>query len=249
MPYLFGQSFTYGFYPVQEQDYVDLSTVTDDPAVYIYKEGYKPTRADASAGTDNGGLLQSITTWTDGTNCKEIAVAPISDPDPTSNIEERTYWIGLNVPLQDGGTKQTIVRALPMQRVTAHHKGISAAAADLKSVFGSIDSYASSTEQTAAISTATIAIKAALEMNRFSWAEIWRPDKLKDAVVYKALYFLMLSEVAQQGDRWDVLAKAYDSTAETLLAGLRLEFVDEPDEDPKDEEPVQVESGFRRFIR
>lgn len=252
MPFLFGKAITYTFYPVQEKDYVSLTGVTDNPAIYVYKDTGKPMRAEAAAGTDNGHLVGvAITSWSataDG-NGKSFTIPAITDPEPDGATETRTYWLAINFKLVNSGSTQTIIRALPLQRVSAHHKAISTAAADLEAIYPTIDDHASSTAQTAAITTATTAAKLYLEALGFDWAEIWRPDFLSTAISYKALSLLMLAEIADTGDKWELLAKTYEGIYKGLIDGLKLEYIAQPANAPDDDDPVPVRTYFLRAIR
>jgi len=251
MPNLFGQDITYNFYPINERDFVSLASVTTDPAIYIYKEGYKPDRTSAAAGTDNGGLVGvAITSWsttTDG-NGKYFTLPAIDDPDVTSSTDKRTYWAAINFYLQDSEQKQTILRALPLERIAAHHKAVGVTVANLEEIFPTIDSYVSATNQTNAITTATTRCKVDLEAHNYEWAELWRPDRLATAIAYKALSNLMFGLVQDAGDRWFELGKEYNGVYTSVLESLRVERIDEPDEDPADNESQPL-GGFIRGIR
>jgi hypothetical protein len=249
MAYYFGKALTYNFYAISERSPVALSAVTDAPAIYVYKHGYKPTREDAIAGTDNGGRLQSIVTWSDITNGKSFTIASISDPDPTSAQEEYTYWLALNFKLVNSGQVQTHVRALPMRRIDVHHKAITTAQADLEAIFPTIDTYVSSTNQDSAIATASTRAKLDLEAYGFEWAELWRPDLLSEAVTYKALSQLMYSLIREPGDAWQELGKEYNGAYRAILDNLKLEFIATQDGSPADNAPVRVSSGAIRVIR
>lgn len=251
MPYLFGQDITYNFYPINERDYVSLASVTTDPAIYVYKEGYKPSRTEAAAGTDNGGLVGTvITSWstTTDSNGKYFTIPAIDDPDPTADTDRRTFWAAINFYLQNSEQKQTILRALPLERVAAHHKAVGVAVSDLEAVFPTIDSYVSSTNQTSAITTATTRCKVDLEAHNYEWAELWRPDRLATAITYKALSNLMFGLVQDAGDRWFELGKEYNAVYSSVLESLRLERIDAPDEDPEDNEKQPL-GGFIRCLR
>lgn len=252
MSYAYGKAISYTLYAVQETDFVSLASVTTAPAIYVYKDTARPSREDGAAGTDNGGLVgTAIVSWaasSDG-NGKTFTIPAISDPDPNSTINERTYWLAINFYLQDSAQKQTIVRALPMRRIDAHHKAVGTSASDLEAVYANIDTYASSGAQTSAITAATTAAKIYLESMGFEWAEIWRPDLLNTAICYKALSLIMIGNVAETGDRWELLSRTYDGVYKTTIDGLKLEFVAQPDSSPKDQEPVNVRTFFTRCVR
>jgi hypothetical protein len=249
MAYYFGASIAYNFYAVSERSFVSLAAVTDAPAIHVYKDGFKPSREDAIAGTDNGGLLQTITTWTNITNGKTFTIAAIADPDPASAQTEYTYWLGINFVLVNSGQVQTQVRALPMRRIDVHHKAVTTAQADLEAIFPTIDTYISNANQDNAIVTATTRAKIDLEALGFEWASLWRPDRLSEAVTYKALSQLMYSLIKQPNDSWQELGREYNGAYRAILDGLKLEYINSQDASPKDNPPERVNSGALRVIR
>jgi hypothetical protein len=249
MAYVFGKAITYNFYALDERNYNSLAAVTDAPVIHVYKHGHKPSREAAIAGTDNGGLIESITAWTDITNGKSFTIAAIEDPDPTSIQKEYTYWLAINFVLVNSGQVQTLVRALPMQRVSAHHKAITTAISDLEAIFPTIDTYISDANQTNAITTATTRAKIDLEALGFEWAELWRPDRLSDAIAYKALSQLMYGLIREPNDNWQQLGAEYNGTYRAILDSLKVEYIHTQDDDPKMNEPQRAFGGAVRIIR
>lgn len=250
MPFVFGKDITFTLYPLDEWAALSIAS-TADPAIYVYQDGYKPDRTEAAAGTDNGGLIgTAITSWgatTDG-NGKQFTIPAIDDPEPTSEESRRTFWLALNFYLQNSEQKQTVVRALPMERVEVHHKAVGAAAADLEEVFANIDAYCSSDQQTAAINAATDRCQVDLDLMGFEWAQLWRPDRLKTAVVYKALAILAYGEMQGPNDHWYQLGQDYQKVYETIISQIKLEHIDDADQDPA-LNATQPTGGYMRFIR
>ena len=231
MAFSFGKDITYEFYAVEDRDALDLSGVSTAPAIYVYKTGYKPNRTQAAAGTDNGGLVgAAITTWTATTrgNGKTFTIPAISDPDATSNIESYSYWLVINFYLKTGGDKQTIVRALPMRRIAAHHKAIDVINEDLKGIFDSIDIYANSAGQIAAIANATSMTENNLDAKGFEWSSLWRPDRLNEAVKYRAVAQIILGE-AQKNDEFIELYKTFRDVSENTINVLKIEYISQSD--------------------
>jgi hypothetical protein len=229
MPYAFGVDITYKFYAITpDGDYIALPSAPE--SVHVYKEGSKPSFTQAQAGTDNGGLLKTISTWSAisgdtpsaGTKGKQITIAAIDDPDPDGQILERTYWIAFNYKLQADGQTQTQIRALPMRRVTGHHKSIQVTPGKLDEVFDNVDIYVSSTVMNAHIQHAETLTKEALKDKGFEWAELWRPDQLESVMIYRALSQIMMSLIVDTGDQFDRRYEEFKKISETMLSGLNL---------------------------
>lgn len=244
MPYPFGRDFTYSFYALIDNEFENLSAISAAEAIYVYKD--KPSRTEAAAGTGSA-LLATITTWsnTADANGKYFTIPAIDDPDPTSTIDRDTYWLAVNFKFSAAEQTQTVLRALPMQRVDAWHKVISTAQSDLESIFADVDSYASATRQDNAIAIAKEKLEQEFEAAGFDWALIWRPDKLNLACAYLALSSIMFGLGA--GDpKWFELANEYRNAAKGITDGIKLEY-----DRLRQGEPTTVEAqhNYMRVVR
>ncbi len=244
MPFPFGKDFAYTFYAGSSDEYEALPTAPE--SIYIYQTGYRPTRAEAAAGTDNGGLLQTISTWTDSGEGKVFSVDAIDDPDPTGSNTEHTYWVVVNFKLSTGEQTQTIIRALPMRRVWAHHAAVTTSKADLQTIFPKIDDYWNDSEQDASIELAVDMVKAELNSKGFEWALIWQPDKLNHAVAYKALTFLTAGELAAGADTWQRSHETWTNAADTALNTLRFEYDRYETQEPSS---TETKGAYIRIMR
>jgi hypothetical protein len=216
--------------------------------IYVYKYDYKPTRAQALAGTNNGGLIETISSWSDSDtdNGKTFTVAAIDDPDPTSETRSYTYWIAVNFKYTNTEQIQTIVRALPMQRIDAWHKTVNTTTADLENLWPQIDSYRTSEQQRAAIDLAKALCEQDLEAEGYEWALIWRPDKLDLAVAHRAVAQLYLGLATGAGrEQWLGLAESYKETYKAMLQALKVEYDSERSDEPTTKER---HANFRRVI-
>lgn len=228
MAYIFGKDITYTFYAIEDRDAIDMSGVTTSPAIYVYKSNYKPDRTQAAAGTDNGGLVGSaITTWTATTrgNGKYFTIPAIDDPDPTSSIDTYTYWLAINFYLKNSEQKQTLIRALPMRRVSAHHKAIDVRNEDLEAIYpGVTTNIVSSANAVAVIGHAITMTELDLDAKGFEYANLWRPDRLNEAVQYRALAEIMLQNMVATDDEWHTLYKEYKDVSNNIVRNLKIEY-------------------------
>lgn len=230
MPFPFGRAFTYTFFALVDDEFEDLSGVSTPAAIYVSKD--QPSRAQAAAGTGSN-VLETISTWSntaDGKG-KSFTIAAIDDPDPTDADTRHTYWIAINFKYTASEQLQTIVRALPMQRLDAWHTVISTAPSDLEAIFPDVDSYASATRQLGAIGLAKDRIKQTLEAQGFQWAMIWRPDRLNVACQYWAISSIMFG-LASGDPKWIDLAREHRDTASGILDGVKLEYTGTTKEQP-----------------
>lgn len=241
----FGESFTYDFFVSDgNSGFEDLALVTNAPAIYIFTS--LPSLEVAKAGT---GALQSITTWADIADPdggKRITIAAISDPAPNSSQYRYEYYAAVNYRLVTDGDILTELRLLPMQRPVVQHSPITTGQADLQNIYSKVDSISSTVDQTAKIAQAKREVKASLAARGYSWAEIWQPSDLNDAVAYRALYLIMLDTMRESGDSYNLLAEEYKAQAEIILHSVRLAFKEQESAAPSSE---KQSGSFIRVIR
>jgi hypothetical protein len=236
MPFKFGADIKYKFYPIKDEissdDAFDITQFAN-PVIFVFNE--KPSRADAQAGTGN---IQSITSWTnteDGRG-KQFTISAIDDPDISSENKNYSYWLAINFELQASEQTQTVMRMLPIKRLTAHHSTAMPTVEDLEAIHPNITEYFLDHVIDAALVSALQITKLRLKANGWDYASIWNPDELRLAVGYKALAELSLSQIAGGGS-WSDKYKEYKATYETLLK--EIEFLIDKD---KDGEPDKKES-------
>jgi len=247
MPHPFGRAIIYDFFVLDTDDresYFDMSGVTDAPSIFVYDR--RPTRAEGAVGGGTG-LLQTIIVWADITNGKRFTIAAIVDPDPDASIDRVPHFLAVNTPLVNGGQVQLFIRELPLQRAQAHHKLVEVLNSDLEEVFPTIDANFSTVQQDNAISFARERAIQILDSNGFIWASIWRPDRLKIALVYKSLALLMISNMSDVGDEWERRFEEYDEIYNSTLNAIKIEY--DRDQDGSPESEPQVKGSFLRIAR
>jgi hypothetical protein len=224
MGYPFGQNITYWFYPLldNENAVVPAAVQSQSPSVYIFEEN-PPSRANAASGS---GSVQTISSWTWSTQKRawSFTVAAIPDPDPASNIQTRTYWIGLNFVLQSAGQIQTVIKPLQLERVAGHDKVVSVTEENLRTYFPQVDAYSSDVQRKAYISQATEEIKGELRAKGYEWAKITRADRLDLCVTYKALSLIMLGQIQEPGDKFSIKYQEYKANFQSNLDSLKFEY-------------------------
>ena len=239
--HLFGKSFTYKFYLLEDNQYIDISSSVLDSA-YIFSS--KPNRTDAKAGT---GALKTISSWSDvDTNGKALAVPVLDDPNPNSSTSSETYYIVINFEIESGEQVQTVINSLSMCRPLSQVSQVGCTEADLEKIFPTIDSDISSASQASAITVAEESVKLDLQGNGFEWAKVNNPDRLKLAVAYKACSNLMISLSVENSDSWYERYLQYNNIYDKILT--EIQFLYDADGDGEPESTENVDS-FLRIIR
>jgi len=227
MSYPFGQSITYWFYPLLDNETASIPSalLTQTPAIYVFDETV-PTRSDAATGTN---ALSTITSWVWNYQKRawSFTVPAINDPHPDSNIPSRQYWIAINFRLQAAGQVQTVVKPLPLVRVVGHDKVVSVTQDDLKKYFPQVEAYSSELQRMAFISQATEEVKAALRAKGYEWAKIQRADRLDLCVIYKALSMIMLGQIQEPNDKFSIKYIEYKQSFSNALDSLKFEYQSE----------------------
>lgn len=251
MPFPFGKDIAYKFYALSDEKvYETLPSAPD--GVYVYKEDYKPSAEDARAGTDNGGLLSTITTWADisddaaNLHGKQITIPAIDDPDPNGELRERTFWVAVVYKLQTGEQPQCAIRALPMRRVTSHHFSAAVTPGDLDSAYPFVDDLVSSAVMTSNITLATTLVQEKLSAKGFEWSQLWRPDQLETAITYKALSQIMLNLIVDTGDQWETRYKEFKKVADNTLSAIKVKYDTDENGEP---DKVERFGRFGRIVR
>lgn len=235
MGYPFGKDFKFYFYPLVDNETVQ-SIPTQNPDIYIFDDSAgQPSRQAAAAGT---GAIQTITDWDKVANGFAISVSALSDPDQTSTITERNYWIAINFKLKAAGQTQTIIRALDMERVAAHEKRVSIEATDLTTLWPEIAQYANNSTLNAAIELAIEEVKSILLNRGFEWATIKRPDRLNLAIRVRALMQIESQQSQESGDNFDRNYQEHKKQYKSYLDSIQLEI--DADKDGKPETKTEA---------
>lgn len=230
MSYPFGQSFTAWFHPlVDDQTPAGILTSGNLTAIYVFDA--MPSRDVAAAGT---GAVATVASWTWDAARKgfSFTVPAIDDPEPSSSIGVRTYWLALNFRLQASEQVQTVLKSFDLERVAGHGHTVDVDENDLAAYFPQLSSYSSEAQRTAYIAQAKEELRARLRMKGFQWARIHRPDRLNMAVTFKALSMLMLAQVQQSGDKFALKYAEFKQMYEDALESIRFEYDADGDGQP-----------------
>lgn len=224
MTHPFGQSFTYWFYPLVDDNSASLpnSILAQSPIIYVFDDNV-PSRSDAASGAN---AISTITAWAWNYQKKAwgFSVPAIPDPDPASNIDTREYWISLNFRLQPAGQVQTVLKPLQLERVVGHNKTVEVNEDDLKKYFPQVEAYSSQLQRVAYISQATEEVKASLRLRGYEWAKIQRADRLDLCVTYKALSMIMLAQIQEPNDKFSIKYIEFKQSYTNALDSLKFEY-------------------------
>lgn len=237
MPFKFGNDIAYKFYPLKDEVNSDNSfdiTKFGTPAIYLFTD--KPSRADALAGTS---AVQTISSWTNTSDGKgkQFTITAIDDPDTDASLKNYSYWLAINFVLQSGEQTQTVMRMLPVKRVSAHHSTAMPTVEDLEAIHPNISEYFLNNTIEAALENALSLIKLKLKVAGWDYAMIWNPDELRLCVAYKAMAELSLSQMAG-GGTWIDKHREYKSTYESMLK--EIEFLVDIDKDGEPDKKQQM---------
>lgn len=231
MAYGFGQDFTFWFYPLvgDQPANVPAAMQGQTPAIYVFPDTV-PTRDAAINGT---GAIQSITTWTwdAGKNGWSFTVDGIDDPDPDGSTYQRTYWIAINFLLSSGEQSQCVLRSIEMERAGGHQTSVDVTDDDLRAYYPQIDAYSTVVQRKNHITNGLSQVKSALRAKGIEWGKVTRPDRVREAVCYRALALFFLSQ-AQGNDKFAALYEEYKSLYQIEIDGLSLEYDNDNDGEP-----------------
>lgn len=239
MGYSYGKDLVYTFYPLLDDKSVILPSQT--PSIYVFTDTNRPSLDDALNGTN--ALGSEITSWTQRGLGYDITIPAISDPDPTSNIDRRTFWIGINVVMQSGADVQTIIRSLEMQRVQMHHKAIEILYSDVISYFPQIEGYLNIQQIQRFITVSKAEIQNELKAKGFEWAQVYRPDQLTLGCIFKVMMYAMASQRKSPGDQFDLNFDLYKSSYQNFIQSLKLEYDSDRDGEPE-EQPFTTDTIY-----
>jgi hypothetical protein len=240
--YVFGQDISYTFTP-----YIDGDTVAAIPSqtakLLVYNS--EPSRSQVVAET--GHVFGPYTkAWVANSTSVTFAVEAIDDPDISGTDYDAVYWVGIKFILESGGVEQIVIQSLPLERVKGTASALMVTEADVKEQFEPIGSYASTKEVLDQILIQQELLKVELESKGYEWAHIWRPDKLKRAVVFSTLGALLAQESTRDGDQFDKLSKRFDTNAQGFLKVISLEYDASKNNEP---DSVVQAAGYTRIIR
>lgn len=219
MAFAWGKDISYTFYPLVDDE--PISIISQTPAIYVFTDS-KPTYAQAAAGTGN---IQAITTWTEtATFSRTFTIDGIDDPEPTNEAVERVYWLAINFRIDTSEQIQTVLKALPMNRVHGHGNKVDVDHEDIKNVFHTALSYVDGPRLTRLIEDSEIQIKTILQSRGYRWAYFSRMDRLELLIRYRVVMTILLNEIQQGNDKFNIKYTEIKSVYESLYQGLKLEY-------------------------
>jgi hypothetical protein len=226
--YTYGKDFTYTLYTSED----GIST-TDIPAqtLNVYVFDTVPSRDMARNGTNS---IQSLTPLYSGNGAIEFTIDAISDPDPTSQIPYYLFYVSVNFVLQIGEQVQTVIRAIKVQRPTGQDSTIEITVSKIRDAYPDVFSYLNHTQIEAMIDLAKVSVLDDLKNKGFNWAQMYKPDQLDNAILYKSLSLIFDSQIQRQGDRFFVMGEKAIKQYSNIIGTLKLlydnHFTNEPTE-------------------
>ncbi len=224
MGYPFGKDIAYTFYPIADETSVALPAQT--ATLYLYATESRPSRSEvASSGANATANYSSTAVSANDTSIAfTITAADIPDPDQNSEKDRYTYWVVVKFILKASGQAQYELRALQMERVAGHHKALAVVSGDLTAIYPYATTYASSGEITNFITVATDEVRARLRSEGYEWAQVYRPDRLKNATAHLALTKLAVAQIQSGGDDFKALYDIWFKSYENFYNSLAFEY-------------------------
>lgn len=209
---------------------IDAIPANNTPTIYVFKE--KPSKDEAQTGTSSYLVGSSITAWTDANtkeNCKMFSVPAISDPNPDSDEYEKVYYIAINYKLQSGAQDQLVIKPFIITRVNANISIPEVDPLDVVRICPMISTYIDTNRIDDWINQAIIEVKSFLKRRGFNWDKIVNLDELNYAIGLKAIALAQYDEFEQDGDKFRIRAKDFESKFIDQMEGLIIKFDDNID--------------------
>lgn len=225
MSYPYGQAFTAYFYPLVD-DAAYVPTLTTGNLVSAYLFDVRPGLAEAASGAGAVlGVVISGWTWDAAKGAFAIAVPAVDDPEPTGTYSvENTYFLAVNWRLEAGEQVQTTLQAITLERPRGHTTALTVMVADLRNLYRDIEAYGDEPQLLSAIALAKDDVRDKLLARGYRWANVTRPDRLKQVVVLKAVALVMLGEAQAGNDKFFAKYAEYKGLAKDALDGLQVEY-------------------------
>lgn len=236
MSYTYGKDIIYYFVPVVDDEPV-LNIPTQNPSIFVFDYQNKPSMADARSGT--GKLGSTITSWTARGQGFEFTIPAITDLDPTSQTNDRVYWVAINFILKSGGDTITAVRALEIDRIQIEQEQLTTTVSDIVGIYSDITSYKDEAQIIRYMSEAKSLIKLALTIKGYEWALVHNVKDFNAAHRYKTLELIMASLRRSAGDTFDANFNYYKEMADGYLSAIQLEYDTDKDGEA-DAEPINL---------
>lgn len=222
MTYPFGQTFELWFFPLVNDTTPEGLDTSQTPTIHIFSS--QPSRADAASGT--GAVGSSITAWTWDAGKKgwSFTVPAISDPNPTSSEDTRTYWVAVNFKLTALAQTQTVLQAFQLVRVGGHLRTPTIGEADLFHYLPQVRAHTTESQRIDFIAEAVDDVKGKLRSEGYVWAQLHHADRLSKAVTFRALMMICLARIKQDNDEFAKRFVEFKELYQTKLAELVAEY-------------------------
>lgn len=237
--YNFGRAFTYEVHVNDANgDTIDISDATFVSA-YIFST--KPSRDDALDGTS---AVQTIADWTIVSTYATLAVSEIEDPSTGSEFMRYSYYVAISFKFDGSTQTQTIIKELPIERITSQQSIIGVTYSDVLAFFPTLSRYFSNVNDITSMITATEEeMKVELSGAGFEWANIWHPKALASAVKFRVLSNICLMQSVDAGDEWNEKYTEYGRLYRNLIDSTKLEY------DKTQSGSIEAKPSMSSFIR
>lgn len=243
MGYTFGKSVLRHFYPLQENEPIVLPSQA--PSIWLYSS--QPSEAEAASGA-NRITAYDLAYWTETSPYQRTyTFSPIPDPEPTSSTKLRGYWEVVRFVTQSSQQAQSAIRYFEVERVeeTDTHPGTTVET--LKQLAPQVAAYFSDPVLEQYIANALEEMKLEFEGKKLEWADLYKLNKIRMALGYKALAMAFTNQIQQEGDRFSIWATAFKEAYRVALSSIAIES--DSDGDGVPDAKGGVEPSFRIFAR
>jgi hypothetical protein len=193
------------------------------PAIYLYSS--QPSMSDAVNGTGAIGGSYTLNYWTEIANVpykRNYTFPAIPDPSPTSGTNTRGYWEVLRFVRKTGGQTQTIIRQFDVERGAQGDSYPEINTQVLKDIFPGIVSYATDAQLEGFIDIAVEEVKLDILAKGHKWERLFELGKIKLAIAYQTVANIALSQVKEDGDRFFLRYKEFQTRYERMINSLEL---------------------------
>lgn len=246
--YPFGKSIVGEFYPLVDGFEIAEADISSIELVNIYVFADSGGKPDLSAARDGTGAVQTIASWTAVASKSgfRYTVDAIDDPDPTSDPKAYTYWVAINFKFANGEQQQCVIHELILERVLGHTRRVDVQFQDVIDAWPMANKYATTSQIEAYIKLAKGDIRSDLKARGYEYAEIRRPDRLSEAVMYHTLGHIAFGQIQQPTDHWDRQAQHWWRVSKKTVDELRFEY---DGQKSGQTQTVNTQSGYRFIDR
>jgi hypothetical protein len=220
--YPFGTDFTLPFTPFA--DGVEAALPSQTAELFVYTS--RPSRTQVLAET--GHTYTTTVSVVAGATSFSFAVTSIDDPAPSAEQPSQRYWYAVKFKLDTDEDQQIVIRELFMERVSGQSKTLTVTPQDLITTWKAVASFHSAEAMLNAISVENTLIRARMKSKGYEWAQLFRPDFLKNALIFAALALLMEGEAHED---YEELVKQWRKASIDLADMISGEIPVDSDDD------------------